>query len=128
MPIDLDQFSKHLRKHALPPYGKGLCSRYVRQALQASGADIPEPYAPSGKDFGPILQTIGFHEIAVDDPGNFQFMTGDVVVMQPPKGGRQDGHIAGYDGTTWISDHVQRDFWAGPEYRKQRPPYVIYRY
>lgn len=128
MPVDIDKFTKHLRKHALPLYGKGLCGRNVRQALQAAGSKIPEPYARSGKDFGPILVQLGFHEITVKDPDTFQFMTGDVMVMQPPTGGRQDGHIAGYDGTTWISDHVQRDFWAGPEYRKQRPNYVIYRY
>jgi hypothetical protein len=55
-------------------------------------------------------------------------MTLDVVViLQPYEGGSRAGHIAGYDGRKWISDFVQRDFWSGPGYRKQRPPYVVYR-
>lgn len=28
----------------------------------------------------------------------------------------------------WDSDFIQKDFWAGPHYRKQRPAYVVYRY
>lgn len=128
MPIDLKIFAKRLRKNALPPYGRGLCARHVRQALQVAGAEIQEPYASSGKDYGPVLQQIGFHLITVENPDDFTFMAGDVMVMQAPKGGRQDGHVAGFDGKNWISDHVQQDFWAGPEYRRQRPDYAVYRY
>lgn len=68
------------------------------------------------------------HEITVDDPATFNFMTGDVMVMQPHKGGKQAGHVAGYDGQQWVSDFAQRDFWAGPDYRKEKPKYVVYRY
>lgn len=128
MPVDLEKFTKHLRKHALPPYGKGLCGRYVRQALQAAGAEIPAPYASSGKDYGPVLLLLGFHPIVVENPDEFQFTAGDVMVMQAATGGHLDGHVAAYDGKNWISDHVQRDFWAGPAYRNQRPSYVVYRY
>jgi hypothetical protein len=50
-------------------------------------------------------------------------------VMEPYKGSANNaGHVAGFDGKHWISDFIQRDFWAGQEYRKQRPAYVVYRY
>ena len=76
------------------------------------------------------MERLGFHEITVDDPDHFPFIRGDVMVMQPHRGGEQAGHVAGYDGRYWISDFVQRDFWAGPDYRNQkpRPSYAVYRY
>jgi type VI protein secretion system component Hcp len=45
-------------------------------------------------------------------------------------GGKQAGHVAGYDGKDWISDFIQLYFWAGPQYRNQRPrpSYAVYRY
>jgi hypothetical protein len=130
MPINLEKFVKHLSANALRDHrGKGECGIYVRKALQAGGANFnefgPPPY---GKLYGLSLERLGFHEITVDDPDHFSFIRGDVMVMQPHKYGKQAGHVAGYDGQNWISDFVQRDFWAGPDYRKERPPYVVYRY
>ena len=52
---------------------------------------------------------------------------GDVVVIQPYTGGRTHGHIAMYDGTSWVSDFVQNDMWGGPGYRKNQPSKTIYR-
>lgn len=128
MPVVVDKFTKHLREHALKKLGgEGKCAEYVRKALQAGGANIPRPYPPAGKAFGPALLRLGFHEITVENPDTYHFLTGDVMVMQPHKGGKQYGHVAGYDGKNWISDFVQRDFWAGREYREQRPSYVVYR-
>ncbi len=128
MSIDIDGFATYLRKNALPPYGKGKCARFVREALQNAGAAIPQPYSGSGKDYGAVLLRLGFHQITVEDPDNFMFLKGDVMVMQPHKGGRPNGHVAGFDGRNWISDHVQSDFLAGPGYRRERPNYVVYRY
>lgn len=62
------------------------------------------------------------------DPATFNFMSGDVMVMEPHKGGSKAGHVAGYDGSRWVSDFVQNDFWAGPGYRTEKPHYVVYRY
>ena len=127
MPVDLDKFTKHLHDNALPKYGKRKCGEYVRKALQAGGAKIPQPYPPRGRDFGPTLEMLGFHEITVKDPAHFHFMKGDVMVMEPHKGSTA-GHVAGYDGKHWISDFIQNDFWAGPDYRKEKPRYAVYRY
>lgn len=127
MPVDLTLFAQSLRSNALPGFGQGKCAKHVRLALQAAGAQIPS-YAGSGKDFGPILQQLGFHQITVENPDTFHFMRGDVMVMQPFTGGNQHGHVAGYDGSKWISDFIQTDYWAGPGYRAERPSNVVYRY
>lgn len=132
MAINIEAFVNHLSKNALKNLrGEGKCAEYVRRALQAGGAHFNE-YSPPhyGKLYGLTLERLGFHEITVDDPDHFNFVRGDVMVMEPHRGGIQAGHVAGYNGTAWISDFVQRDFWAGPAYRNQkpRPSYAIYRY
>lgn len=132
MPIDIDKFVRHLGDHALRNgRGQGKCGEYVRKALQAGGAHFNEFHPPHyGKEYGLTLERLGFHEITVDDPDHFSFIRGDVMVMQPHVGGIQAGHVAGYDGQRWISDFIQRDFWAGSAYRNQkpRPSYAVYRY
>jgi hypothetical protein len=132
MAIDIDKFVKHLRDHALTNgHGNGQCGHYVGDALVAGGAHFNEYRRPNyGKLYGLTLERLGFHEITVDDPDHFNFTRGDVMVMQPHSGGNQAGHVAGYDGQHWISDFFQRDFWAGPDYRNQRPrpSYAVYRY
>lgn len=127
MPVNLNQFAQHLRSQALPGFGQGKCAKYVRQALQAAGAQIQQ-FAASGKDFGPVVLQLGFHEITVENPDTSQFIKGDVMVMEPYSGGNPHGHVAGFDGSKWISDFIQTDFWAGPGYRAERPGYVVYRY
>lgn len=100
-----------------------LCARHYRPG----GANLHGAYPGIGKLFGPTLMMLGFHEITVDNPDTFPFMTGDVMVMEPYTDSTA-GHVAGYDGKNWISDFVQRDFWAGKDYRSQRPHYAVYRY
>jgi hypothetical protein len=128
VPVDLEKFTKHLRENALPGFGAGHCAKFVREALQAAGATVPLPYPVSGKYFGPTLERLGFQEIDVGNPDKFSFRSGDVMMMDPTIRGHIHGHVAAYDGTAWISDHVQTDFWAGPAYRKERPCYAVYRY
>jgi hypothetical protein len=128
MPVDIDKFVKRLKDNAdTTGWGKGQCGQYVRMALQAGGAKIPHPYPATGKEYGPTLLMLGFHEITVENPDKFHFMKGDVMVMESYKANGA-GHVAGYDGKKWISDFVQTDFWAGPDYRKKRPTYAVYRY
>ena len=127
MPVDTEKFARHLRAATgESESSKGKCGIAMRQALQAAGAKGPFP--GTGKEYGPTLLRLGFHEITVDNPDTFNFLRGDVMVMQPHKGGNQAGHVAGYDGSRWISDFLQRDFWAGPIYRIERSKYVVYRY
>ncbi|MEH6436148.1 CHAP domain-containing protein [Massilia sp. DD77] len=127
MCIDLEKFAHHLRRQALPGRGLGRCGEFVRKALQAAGAELRPPYPPSGKLYGPALLALGYARLEVPNPDRFAFLKGDIMVMEPcqPCG---HGHVAGYDGSHWISDFVQRDFWAGPGYRKRRPVVAVYRY
>jgi hypothetical protein len=128
MPVDIDKFAKHLYDAAdKKGYGKRRCGEFVRKALQAGGADLHGSYPHTGKEFGPTLEMLGFHQITVENPAHFNFLKGDVMVMEPYKGSTA-GHVAAYDGSHWISDFVQRDFWAGPDYRREKPHYAVYRY
>lgn len=60
-------------------------------------------------------------------PKEYAPQAGDVVVIQPHKGGSKEGHIAMYTGSAWVSDFRQRDLWGGPGYRKHKPTAVVYR-
>src|SRR5213595_2363188 len=124
MAFDADKFANHLRRHAKPHSAKkGECAKWVREALEAGGADT-KGHLVDAKNYRPVLTRNGFHEITVDDPATFQFLKGDVVVMEPTKHGHKAGHIAGYDGKDWISDFVQwGGFWPGEAYRKEKPRY-----
>lgn len=127
MPFDVEKFCKHLRSHAVGGNGAGNCALWVRRALQAGGAVVQKPYPPVARDWGPALMRLGYHAIAVDKLETFAFQKGDVMVMEPYTGGKPAGHMAAYDGKNWISDFVQRDFWAGPGYRTEKPSYAVYR-
>lgn len=130
MPVDIKKFTTHLRTHAdSAPPGHGRCGEFVRKALQAGGANFQGSNPRMGKECSPTLERLGFHQITVDDPDTFNFMPGDMMVMEPyEKSANKAGHVAGYDGRNWISDFVQRDFWAGRQYREERPHYEVYRF
>ena len=125
MSIDKDKFATHLRKHA-ETASHSHCAMYVRRALEAGGADTAG-HLNNAKTYGPILLRNGFHALRVERPETFLPMKGDVVVIQPAAKGNQAGHIQGFDGNNWISDFVQKNFWPGPVYRRERPSYVVYR-
>ncbi|MEX9254317.1 hypothetical protein [Pseudenterobacter timonensis] len=110
----------YARQHAMSS-SHSLCATYLRRALHAGGINILG--IRNAKDYGPALERQGFVVVA---PGQ-TLKTGDIVVIQPYAGGNPAGHIAIFDGKTWISDFRQRDIWAGPGYRAQQPPHKIYR-
>lgn len=125
MSFDIEKFALHLRANA-ENQSQGRCARYVRLALEAGGANTAG-HPLNAKDWGPVLTRNGFRPITVPNPERFRFQKGDIVVFQPYQGGNPAGHIAGFDGEKWISDFAQRDFWAGPNYRRERPVYAVYR-
>lgn len=127
MPFNIGTFATALRDRAHKVgFGNGECAKYVRIALEAGGADT-SGHPAVAKEYGPTLLKNAFRALSVEAPENFGFVKGDIVVMQPPALGRQEGHIAGYDGRNWISDFIQNGFWPGPAYRQERPAYVVYR-
>lgn len=125
MPFDTDKFVAYLTKNA-GKHSQAHCAKSLRLALEAGGA-MTTGHPTRAKEYGPTLSRIGFHAIAVETPATFHFQKGDIVVMEPTERGNQAGHIAAYDGKRWISDFVQRGFWPGPAYEREKPDYVVYR-
>jgi len=120
--VDIDKAIVHLNTNAHLAAG-GECAKYVRRALAAGGVVI-DPHPFSAKAYGPYLTRAGFSAVAAD---KYVPQKGDVVVIQNYKGGDINGHIAMYNGTQWVSDFKQRDIWAGPGYRINKPAYQVYR-
>lgn len=137
--FDKKEFGSYLTKNvSAPQFGVGLCAKYVRHALASAGL-APSTHPVSAKDWGPTLLGMGFKEharngyLAVNGQFNacsidpYVAELGDVVVIQGTSTSA-DGHMAGYTGTAWVSDFVQREMWPGPTYRKEKPAYAIYRW
>lgn len=125
MALDVEKFAAHLRTHAARR-SQRKCATRVREALEAGGGKT-KGHPADAKDWGPTLLRMGFREIHVEDSASFLFMKGDIVVLQPYPKGNPSGHIAAYDGKSWISDFKQRDFWSGQGYRENKPSHVFYR-
>lgn len=123
MPINLERAAEEIV--AIKASGStGKCARHVRLALEAGGFDMSG--APlSAKDYGTYLKLRSFSEVSQT---NYEAKLGDVVVIQPYKGGGTHGHVALFDGKSWISDFEQRDMWGGPGYRTNKPAHAVYRY
>jgi uncharacterized Zn-binding protein involved in type VI secretion len=120
--MDKDKAAKHLSENAAPK-SQGKCAKYVRQAMEAGGMDTTGRPV-SAKNYGPFLDKKGFAKVPAE---NYVPQKGDVVVIQPYKGGSEHGHIAMYDGQQWVSDFKQKDMWGGSGYRNNKPPHQIYR-
>ena len=123
--VDVSKFATHLRACAVSGFGKGMCARYVRQALESGGADT-SGHPVSAKDWGPLLLLNGFHPLELASIEAFVPEKGDVAVIQPTSN-CPHGHIQAFDGKNWISDFVQAAFWPGPAYRKEKPSSTVYR-
>lgn len=136
MSWNVDAATRHADDEA-EDHATGRCARYVREALEAGGLDLSH-HPVSAKDYGPTLELNGFGKVRRYDgatgtvtPAGATDETsykGDVIVIQPYEGGDPNGHIAIYDGQQWVSDFKQRDMWAGPGYRKDKPSYAVYRF
>ncbi len=121
--LDVDKATAWLHANASHSVlgSKGKCATYIRLALAAGGVKL-QTYPVSAKDYGSYLKTAGFAANLGDD-----VLPGDIVVIQSPNAKHPDGHIAMYDGTRWISDFYQNDFWGGPTYRLDQPSHKFYR-
>jgi RHS repeat-associated protein len=125
--FDINNFVRTLDRNARDNPSTGWCGRAVGRALTAGGSNTG---SHNGKDYGPYLLNNGFSTVP---SSGYSPEAGDVAVIQPYPGGNQAGHVAGFDGTSWVSDHFQRGgtgesaMYPGRNYREFRPPYVIYR-
>ena len=122
MTWDVNKAVTHLKNHA-EPSSKGYCGKYVREAIEAGGIRLIRKN--SAKDYGSSLNTAGFTEYSSVPPGGYK--AGDIAVIQAPDSKQPNGHMQMYSGTNWISDFVQKSFWAGPSYRSNTPSFKIYR-
>jgi len=112
------------------------CAKYVREAIEAGGIVFKEEDLPKShfaKHYGDTLEKYGFVNEAEASVGqgfppnkSYTPKAGDVVVIQSTSTS-PEGHMAMFSGKQWISDFKQREFWPGPDYREQKPSYVIYR-
>jgi len=122
--FDKDKFADTLNRSA-GPRSKGQCATFVREAFEAAKGDSTG-HPKSAKDWGPTLEKNGF--VAVDND-KYVPQKGDIAVIQPYNGAvRPDGHIAGYDGSQWVSDFKQPSLWPSHNYENANPSYKIYRH
>jgi hypothetical protein len=119
--FDAVKFGKWLRGNALPKYGKGICAKHVRLAMEAAGMSTAGRPG-SAKDYGPFLENSGFAEVSTQ---GYLPRAGDIIVMSATSRSK-DGHVEGYDGKKWISDFVQDDMWPGRSWISEAK-YKIYR-
>lgn len=106
------------------PNSIGRCARYVRMAINAGGVATPSNPV-SAKDYKGYLETLGFKQVSTTS-----YEKGDIAVFESFQGKskfHEHGHIQMWNGTQWVSDFKQRDFWAGSDYRTYKPGHVIYR-
>ncbi|MGF6485479.1 glutamate 5-kinase [Paraburkholderia sp. JPY419] len=102
------------------PSSQSRCAEYTRRAIEAGGLRIA--HTAHAKDYGSSLIRAGFREVH----GTPQ--RADVVVIQAIAG-HPYGHMAMFDGQTWISDFRQlHGFYPGQAYRTIKPAYKIFRH
>jgi signal peptidase I len=123
---DINKAIDNLNEKAKPG-SIGSCAKYVRLAIEAGG--LPTEGRPVGAtDYDKFLPKLGFNTV---DSTNYIPQKGDIVVFKAFQGKNkyhQYGHIQMYNGSQWVSDFKQRDFWAGSDYRIYKPEYVIFRW
>ncbi len=111
-PFFVDAFAFALDGNAIyddSSTGISRCARYVTEALIAGGANVQR--LGSAYLYGPQLLQAGFEEVlerwgGLVDLTNFSPQVGDVAVFDRTAI-HKDGHIEGFDGNKWVSDHFQ---------------------
>jgi hypothetical protein len=123
--FDIDRAINTLNDNARAN-SSGYCARYVRFALESGGINT-NGRPSSATNYVPFLQNRGFREVEQED---YVPRIGDIVVMRAFRGTRNHphGHIQMFNGTGWVSDFRQRDFWPGRDYRNYQPQTTILRW
>ena len=108
--------------------GISRCARYVTEALVEGGANVQR--LENAYQYGPQILQAGFVAVQevpagqIEPPSSYSRQAGDVAVFDkvlanPATGfkGHLSGHIEGFDGNKWVSDHFQLHYdpYAHPE-------------
>jgi hypothetical protein len=101
----------------------GSCARFVRIAMEGGGLNTSRRPV-SAKNYDDYLPSLGFTDVS---SSSYSPKTGDIAVIQSISG-HVHGHICMFNGTIWISDFRQRDFWGGSAYRNSRPRVNFFRW
>lgn len=108
-----------LHRNAFPTPQKR-CAEMTRKAI-AAGLGIPDTRAITGTiisaaDYSGALGKLGYAPLSWS---TYQPRVGDVLV-EPRLPGHENGHMAMYDGTRWVSDFPQHDMWGGTVFKKYK--------
>src|ERR1700676_534744 len=107
---DRQKAIKFLNVHAKAT-SRGRCAEYTRKAIEAGGVLLARHLA--AKDYGSSLRAAGFLSL-----GQIQgsYLPGDIVIIEAIEG-HPNGHMAMFNGVSWISDFKQlHGFYPGPTY------------
>jgi hypothetical protein len=77
------------------------------------------------KDYGASLRAAGFLSLGQIAAG---YLAGDVAIVDAIDG-HPSGHMAMFNGVSWVSDFKQQHgLYPGAAYRSKRPRFTIFRY
>ncbi|WP_051889498.1 hypothetical protein, partial [Schleiferia thermophila] len=129
--FDVDKAVNWLNNNAHESWkdAKGECAKYIRLALEAGGLNTTG-HPVAAWQYSSFLPKLGFTSV-----NTINYVKGDIAVMKgypgataDPKTGIPYGHIQMFNGTQWVSDFKQRDFWPGVGYRTNKPAFEIFRW
>ena len=101
----------------------GYCAKYVRLALESGGMDT-QGHPGVAYQYIDYLASKGFNNINIS---GYTPVRGDIIIFSNFKNNIY-GHIQMFNGSRWISDFIQKDFWPGTSYRMYKPYYKIFRW
>jgi len=119
--IDVDKFTNFLQ--GISSYSSSQkCAKSIRLALESAGARF-QSHPIAAADWGNTLTKIGYRQI---NPKFDAPKEGDIYIIDRT-GKHVYGHIAGFNGTQWVSDFKQKSYDVynekGLTYKYYRPSF-----
>ena len=119
--IDINKFTNFLQ--GISSYSSSQkCAKSIRLALESAGARF-QSHPVAAADWGNTLMKIGYRQI---NPKFDAPKEGDIYIIDRT-GKHVYGHIAGFNGTQWVSDFKQKSYDVynekGLTYKYYRPSF-----